>query len=126
MSRTTSHGDLSQRRLCAAVLSCALAALASPVAAQDQFFWAPSCRAAADDSSRMICALTQDVRREGGGELLFRLEAQIGAKPEDHAFRIFSPLGTYLINGLGLVLDGVELGRVPVERCATEGCLSIV
>jgi invasion protein IalB len=74
----------------------------------------------------MICALTQDVRREGGGELLFRLEAQTGAQPDDKAFRVISPLGTYLVNGLGLVVDGAELGRIPVERCAAQGCLSLV
>lgn len=117
---------MSPRRFGAAVLSFGLALFAAPVFAQDQAFWSPSCRAAPDDSSRMICAITQDVRREGGGELLFRLEAQAGAKPEDNLFRIISPLGTYLINGLGLVVDGKELGRVPVERCAAQGCLSLV
>jgi invasion protein IalB len=124
MSRMANHG--SPRRFCAAALTCAFAAIAVHAAAQEQSFWAPGCRAAADDTSRMICTLTQDVRREGGGELLFRLEAQTGAKPEDNAFRIISPLGTYLINGLGLVVDDVELGRIPVERCAAQGCLSLV
>lgn len=126
MNQTSTHGDLSLRRFCAAVLSFALLGFASPLLAQDQAFWSPSCRAASDDSSRMICALTQDVRREGGGELLFRLEAQTGANPEDNLLRVISPLGTYLINGLGLVIDGTELGRIPVERCAAQGCLSLV
>lgn len=126
MSHLTHHGDTTPQRFGAAVLSLALTCLASPILAQDQDFWSPSCRAAADDSSRMICALTQDVRREGGGELLFRLEAQTGAKPEDNLFRLISPLGTYLVNGIGLVVDGTELGRIPVERCAAQGCLSLV
>lgn len=126
MTQSTTHGDLSLRRFGAAVLSSVLLAFASPVLAQDQAFWLPSCRAATVDSSRMICALTQDVRREGGGELLFRLEAQTGANPEDNLLRVISPLGIYLINGLGLVVDGTELGRIPVERCAAQGCLSLV
>ena len=73
----------------------------------------------------MICSLTQDVVREGGSALLFRLEAGRGERTGDMAFRVISVLGPHLINGIGLIVDGTELTRLPVERCARQACPSL-
>ena len=48
------------------------------------------------------------------------------ADREARLLRVLAPLGVLLPNGLGLNVDGTDLGRVAFVRCLPNGCVAEV
>jgi invasion protein IalB len=44
------------------------------------------------------------------------------ADKQARILRILAPLGVLLPNGLGLIIDGKDLGRAYFTRCFSDGC----
>jgi invasion protein IalB len=113
----------------ALALSLGMVCLAGPIRAeqaQASNFWSPACSAAPDNSANMICGLTQDVRRQEGGELIFRFEVVRSTDTKFQLFRLLSPLGMLISKGFSIVIDGVPIIDLGVERCIQQGCVSVI
>lgn len=113
----------------ALALSLGVICIAGPIRAeqpQASNFWSPTCSAAPDNSAKMICGLTQDVRRQEGGELIFRFELVRSADTKFQLFRLLSPLGMLISKGFSIVIDGVPIMDLGVERCLQQGCVSVI
>jgi invasion protein IalB len=48
------------------------------------------------------------------------------ADREARLLRVLAPLGVLLPNGLGLNVDGTDMGRVAFVRCLPNGCIAEV
>lgn len=110
------------------LFGCALLAswgMFSPAFA-DNGAWSSECKPSATNPSDQICKVAATVMGTSSNEMLFVIEMGKGSDPADDFFRIISPLGTFLPNGIGLVVDEVEVGRVPVERCTKQGCFTVL
>ena len=47
-------------------------------------------------------------------------------RPQARLLRVLAPLGVLLPNGLGLNVDGKDMGRVAFVRCLPNGCVAEV
>ena len=67
------------------------------------------------------CALIQNVTAEDQPNVALSVIALKTADQEARLLRVLAPLGVLLPNGLGLNIDGEDLGRVAFVRCRTAG-----
>ncbi|WP_090593414.1 invasion associated locus B family protein [Pelagibacterium luteolum] len=72
------------------------------------------------------CALIQNVTAEDQPNVALSVIALKTADQEARLLRILAPLGVLLPNGLGLNIDGDDLGRVAFVRCLPNGCVAEV
>lgn len=72
------------------------------------------------------CALIQNVTAEDQPNVALSVIALKTADQEARLLRILAPLGVLLPNGLGLNIDGEDLGRVAFVRCLPNGCVAEV
>ncbi|WMT91398.1 invasion associated locus B family protein [Pelagibacterium sp. H642] len=72
------------------------------------------------------CALIQNVTAEDQPNVALSVIALKTADQEARLLRVLAPLGVLLPNGLGLNIDGEDLGRVAFVRCLPNGCVAEV
>lgn len=114
------------------VLAGALMALGMVSAAEGQGLvkaqygdWQMSCDTPPGASFEQ-CALIQNVTAEDQPNVGLSV---IVLKTADHTarlLRVLAPLGVLLPNGLGLNIDGKDMGRVAFVRCLPNGCVAEV
>ena len=112
----------------AIVLLAAL--MASPASAQGvvkaQYGdWQMSCDTPPGASFEQ-CALIQNVSAEDQANVGLSVIVLKTADQQAKLLRVLAPLGVLLPNGLGLNIDGKDIGRVAFVRCLPNGCVAEV
>lgn len=115
-----------------AVLSLSMAA-SLPAAAQQQGgnvrsehgAWSIICDQPAGAASEQ-CAMMQNVVAEDRPEVGLSVVVLRTADNEAEILRVLAPLGVLLPNGLGLNVDGEDIGRAYFVRCFQDGCYAEV
>lgn len=118
------------RRLC---LTLALAAAAfAPASAQQQETvkgthgaWSMVCSTPPGATSEQ-CAMMQNVVAEDRTEIGLSVVVLRTADNKAEILRVLAPLGVLLPNGLGLNVDGKDIGRAYFVRCFQDGCYAEV
>ena len=72
------------------------------------------------------CALMQNVVAEDRAEVGLSVVVLRTADNKARILRVLAPLGVLLPNGLGLNIDGKDIGRANFVRCIDEGCYAEV
>lgn len=72
------------------------------------------------------CAIIQNVLAEDQPNVGLSVIVLRTADREARLLRVLAPLGVLLPNGLGLNVDGTDMGRVAFVRCLPNGCLAEV
>jgi invasion protein IalB len=104
--------------------------LAGPAAAQGvvkaQYGdWQMSCDTPPGASFEQ-CALIQNVSAEDQPNVGLSVIVLKTADKQARLLRVLAPLGVLLPNGLGLNIDGANIGRVAFVRCLPNGCVAEV
>lgn len=87
--------------------------------------WSIICDVPAGASSEQ-CALMQNVVADDRKEVGLSVVVLKTADNKARILRVLAPLGVILPNGLGLNIDGKDLGRAYFVRCVDEGCYAEV
>lgn len=87
--------------------------------------WAVVCDQPAGASGEQ-CALLQNVVADDRPEVGLSVLALRTADGQAQILRILAPLGILLPNGLGLYVDGRDIGRAQFVRCFEDGCYAEV
>lgn len=113
----------------------ALCALSLPAIAQQQApagavksthgAWSIICDTPAGAKSEQ-CALMQNVVAEDRPEVGLSVVVLRTADNKAEILRVLAPLGVLLPNGLGLNVDGKDIGRAYFVRCLQDGCFAEV
>jgi invasion protein IalB len=72
------------------------------------------------------CALIQNVTAEDQPNVGLSVIVLKTADQQARLLRVLAPLGVLLPNGLGLNVDGKDIGRVAFVRCLPNGCVAEV
>ncbi len=72
------------------------------------------------------CALIQNVSAQDQPNVGLSVIVLKTADKQARLLRVLAPLGILLPNGLGLNVDGTDLGRVAFVRCLPNGCVAEV
>ena len=72
------------------------------------------------------CAIIQNVTAEDQPNVGLSVIVLKTADRQARLLRVLAPLGVLLPNGLGLNVDGVDMGRVAFVRCLPNGCVAEV
>jgi len=112
--------------LCAASLLPAFAQSGATGTVKSQHgAWAIVCDQPAGASGDQ-CALLQNVVAEDRPEIGLSIVALKTADQQARILRVLAPLGILLPNGLGLYVDGKDIGRAQFVRCFDDGCYAEV
>ncbi|MEQ8400561.1 MAG: invasion associated locus B family protein [Roseitalea porphyridii] len=112
-------------------LSLAAAAFVAPASAQQDSvrgeygWWQLRCSTPAGATNEQ-CVLIQNVVADDRPELGLSVVAFKTADRTAQILRIQVPLGVLLPNGLGLHIDGNDMGRAYFVRCFADGCYAEV
>ena len=87
--------------------------------------WSIICDTPAGASSEQ-CALMQNVVADDRPEVGLSVVVLKTADNKARILRVLAPLGVILPNGLGLNIDGKDLGRARFVRCMADGCYAEV
>lgn len=87
--------------------------------------WSIICDTPAGASSEQ-CVLMQNVIAEDRPELGLSVIVVKTADKKARILRVLAPLGVLLPNGLGLNIDGKDIGRAYFVRCFADGCYAEV
>nr|WP_223214120.1 invasion associated locus B family protein [Devosia equisanguinis] len=87
--------------------------------------WQMSCDTPPGASSEQ-CAIIQNVLAEDQPNVGLSVIVLRTADREARLLRVLAPLGVLLPNGLGLNVDGNDMGRVAFVRCLPNGCIAEV
>lgn len=87
--------------------------------------WNIICDTPAGASSEQ-CVLMQNVIAEDRPELGLSVIVVKTADKKARILRVLAPLGVLLPNGLGLNIDGKDIGRAYFVRCFSDGCYAEV
>ncbi|MDF1776733.1 MAG: invasion associated locus B family protein [Rhizobiaceae bacterium] len=87
--------------------------------------WSIVCDQPAGASSEQ-CALMQNVIAEDRPEMGLSVVVLKTADNQARVLRVLAPLGVLLPNGLGLNIDGKDIGRAYFVRCFADGCYAEV
>lgn len=117
-------------RIAALALALGAAQAASPVLSQGvvkaQFGdWQMSCDTPPGASFEQ-CAIIQNVTAEDQPNVGLSVIVLKTADQQARLLRVLAPLGVLLPNGLGLNVDGKDIGRVAFVRCLPNGCVAEV
>jgi invasion protein IalB len=118
------------RRVSAALLGLTLSAAALPAFPQGivkaQYGdWQMSCDTPPGASFEQ-CAIIQNVTAEDQPNVGLSVIVLKTADQQARLLRVLAPLGVLLPNGLGLNIDGTDMGRVAFVRCLPNGCVAEV
>ena len=72
------------------------------------------------------CAIIQNVTAEDQPNVGLSVIVLKTADGQARLLRVLAPLGVLLPNGLGLNIDGTNMGRVAFVRCLPNGCVAEV
>lgn len=72
------------------------------------------------------CAIIQNVTAEDQANVGLSVIVLKTADQQARLLRVLAPLGVLLPNGLGLNVDGKDIGRVAFVRCLPNGCVAEV
>ena len=72
------------------------------------------------------CALVQNVNAEDRPGLSLAVLIVNGAGGSDRILRVILPLGVLIPSGLGLRIDGTDIGKTGFIRCLPSGCIAEV
>lgn len=72
------------------------------------------------------CALVQSVISEDQKNVGLTVVILLTADKKYRLMRVLAPLGVLLPAGLGLKIDGADVGNVPFVRCLGNGCVAEV
>ncbi len=72
------------------------------------------------------CALIQNVSAQDQPNVGLSVIVLKTADKQARLLRVLAPLGILLPNGLGLNVDGTDMGRVAFVRCLPNGCVAEV
>ena len=72
------------------------------------------------------CAIIQNVTAEDQPNVGLSVIVLKTADKQARLLRVLAPLGVLLPNGLGLNIDGTDMGRVAFVRCLPNGCVAEV
>ncbi|SOC35184.1 invasion protein IalB [Rhizobium subbaraonis] len=122
-------------RMIRALAALAIAATSTPALSQSQQqpgtvkanhgAWSIVCDQPAGASSEQ-CALMQNVIAEDRPEVGLSVVILKTADRKAKILRVLAPLGVLLPNGLGLNVDGKDIGRAYFVRCFSDGCYAEV
>lgn len=87
--------------------------------------WALACDTPPGAASEQ-CALVQNVVAEDRNEIGLSVVVLRTADKKAELLRVLAPLGILLPGGLGLVIDGNEIGKAFFTRCFNDGCYAEV
>lgn len=87
--------------------------------------WQMSCDTPPGASAEQ-CAIIQNVLAEDQPNVGLSVIVLRTADGEARLLRVLAPLGVLLPNGLGLNVDGQDMGRVAFVRCLPNGCIAEV
>ncbi|MCO6186845.1 invasion associated locus B family protein [Rhizobium sp. L1K21] len=87
--------------------------------------WSIICDTPAGANSEQ-CALMQNVIAEDRPEVGLSVAILKTADRKARILRVLAPLGVLLPNGLGLNVDGKDIGRAYFVRCFSDGCYAEV
>jgi invasion protein IalB len=87
--------------------------------------WSVVCDKPAGASTEQ-CALMQNVIAEDRPEVGLSVVVLKTADRKSKILRVLAPLGVLLPNGLGLNIDGKDIGRAYFVRCFADGCYAEV
>ena len=87
--------------------------------------WQMSCDTPPGASTEQ-CALIQNVTAEDQANVGLSVIVLKTADGQARLLRVLAPLGVLLPNGLGLNIDGADIGRVMFVRCLPNGCVAEV
>jgi invasion protein IalB len=87
--------------------------------------WQVVCKPPAAGQKNETCALVQSVTAEDRGNVGLTVYFQKFSNGT-RVLRIFAPLGVLLPPGLGLKIDGKDVGNAPFLRCHTFACFAQV
>jgi len=87
--------------------------------------WQMSCDTPPGASTEQ-CAIIQNVMAEDQPNVGLSVIVLRTADREARLLRVLAPLGVLLPNGLGLNVDGKDMGRVAFVRCLPNGCVAEV
>lgn len=119
------------RNLVAMTIAFAAAALPAPAALAQGVVkaqygdWQMSCDTPPGASFEQ-CAIIQNVTAEDQPNVGLSVIVLKTADGEARLLRVLAPLGVLLPNGLGLNVDGTNMGRVAFVRCLPNGCVAEV
>jgi len=118
------------KRLMGLALAVTALASAAPALAQgtvrgEYGDWQMSCDTPPGASFEQ-CAIIQNVLAEDQPNVGLSVIVLRTADREARLLRVLAPLGVLLPNGLGLNVDGTDMGRVAFVRCLPNGCVAEV
>ncbi|MEM7774593.1 MAG: invasion associated locus B family protein [Pseudomonadota bacterium] len=87
--------------------------------------WQVVCKAPPPGSKSEVCALVQSVTAEDRNNVGLTVYFQKFSNGT-RVLRVFAPLGVLLPPGLGLKIDGQDIGHAPFLRCHTFACYAQV
>jgi len=87
--------------------------------------WQMSCDTPPGASTQQ-CAIIQNVTAEDQPNVGLSVIVLKTADQKAKLLRVLAPLGVLLPNGLGLNIDGKDMGRVAFVRCLPNGCVAEV
>jgi len=100
-------------------------ALAQGAVRSEHGDWQMSCDTPPGSSGEQ-CAIIQNVTAEDQANVGLSVIVLKTADGESRLLRVLAPLGVLLPNGLGLNVDGEDMGRVAFVRCLPNGCIAEV
>lgn len=101
------------------------AALGQGIVKSQHGDWQMSCDTPPGASFEQ-CAIIQNVTAEDQPNVGLSVIVLKTADQQARLLRVLAPLGVLLPNGLGLNVDGTDLGRVAFVRCLPNGCVAEV
>ena len=112
------------------VVAIGMSLLSAPAMAQgtvkaEYGDWQMSCDTPPGASFEQ-CAIIQNVLAEDQPNVGLSVIVLRTADREARLLRVLAPLGVLLPNGLGLNVDGTDMGRVAFVRCLPNGCIAEV
>jgi len=87
--------------------------------------WQIVCRPPPPGASSEVCAIVQSVTAEDRNNVGLTVYFQ-KFSDGNQVLRVFAPLGVLLPRGLGLQIDGQEVGNLPFLRCLSLACFAQV
>ncbi len=109
----------------AVLMGGALPAAAQGVVKAQYGDWQMSCDTP-PGASFPQCAIIQNVTAEDQPNVGLSVIVLKTADRKANLLRVLAPLGVLLPNGLGLNIDGKDMGRVQFVRCLPNGCVAEV
>ena len=110
---------------CAALCALPSFATAQGVVKAQYGDWQMSCDTPPGASFQQ-CAIIQNVTAEDQPNVGLSVIVLKTADQQARLLRVLAPLGVLLPNGLGLNIDGTDMGRVAFVRCLPNGCVAEV